>query len=73
LGSDKLPSERRQVFAAKFTLQANPVKNTKLAESVLIRVNPWFMIIEFSETSESSVAKICGKQSVKNAHTKKQK
>jgi len=34
VGSDKLAGVRRQVFAAKFTLQANPAKNTKPAKSV---------------------------------------
>ena len=39
MGSLKLPGGRRQVFATKFTLQANPAKNTKLAKtkSALIR------------------------------------
>jgi len=42
----------------KLALRIEPADDTKLAESVKISVNPWLNIIEFSETSESSVAKI---------------
>jgi len=35
VGSIKLPGGRRQVFATKLALQANPAKNTKLAEKPL--------------------------------------